>query len=278
MEFSIRVFARSFRQEVSISHPGFPQNDPAFAALLALFAAPAGERLKPIGHPSQAGIEAGSLRQAAVLIPVTRPSAGTRRASSPGPAAANLGSTAGASASDAGTKMPADSTGTALESENATVSSQVTLTVRSENLRSHAGQISLPGGSIEPEDADPAATALREAEEEIGLPRSQVEVIGQLGPMALPSGFLVTPVVGLISPAQKFTPCSREVADIFQTPLSLILNLKAYIRTHYHQAGKTHRTLELPYKDYQIWGATAAILHRLAVLCSADKEIQATRA
>ena len=144
--------------------------------------------------------------------------------------------------------------------------------MRSENLRSHAGQISLPGGTIEAEDADPAATALREAEEEIGLPRSKVEVIGQLGPITLPSGFLVTPVVGLIPPALEFTPCPREVAGIFQTPLSLILNPGAYTRTHHHQAGKTRHTLELPYKDYQIWGATAAILHRLAVLCSKEAQ------
>jgi len=213
-----------------------------------------------------------------VLIPVARPGPGTRGPGSTGAAAANPGSTASASAGSTNAGMPEDSPGELLESESAVIPSQVILTVRSENLRSHAGQISLPGGTIEAEDANPAAAALREAEEEIGLPRGQVEVLGRLGPMALPSGFLVTPVVGLIPPALEFTPCSREVADIFQTPLSLILNPAAYIRTHHHQAGKTRRTLELPYENHRIWGATAAILHRLAVLCSADKEIQTTRA
>ena len=207
--------------------------DPAFESLLALFAAPAEDRLTPIGHPARdpdtrrgkPGLARESLREAAVLIAVSRP---------------------------AGDTSP----------------SKVVLTVRSENLKSHAGQISLPGGSIEPEDADLAAAALREAEEEIGLSPKKVEVIGELGPMALPSGFLVTPVVGLIQPGLKFTACSREVADIFETPLDLILNPEAYVRSSYLHAGVKRRTLELHYEDYRIWGATAAILHRLAVLAA----------
>lgn len=207
--------------------------DPAFESLLALFAAPAEDRLTPIGHPARdpdtrrgkPGLARESLREAAVLIAVSRPG---------------------------GDASP----------------SKVVLTVRSENLKSHAGQISLPGGSIEPEDADLAAAALREAEEEIGLPPKKVEVIGELGPMALPSGFLVTPVVGLIQPGLAFTPCSREVADIFETPLDLILNPEAYVRSSYLHAGVKRRTLELHYEDYRIWGATAAILHRLAVLAA----------
>ncbi len=144
--------------------------------------------------------------------------------------------------------------------------SKVVLTVRSENLKSHAGQISLPGGSIEPGDDNLTAAALREAEEEIGLPQEQVKVLGELGPMALPSGFLVTPVVGVIPPDLDFKACAREVADIFQTPLELILNPEAYVRGSYLYAGVKRRTMELYYEDYRIWGATAAILHRLALL------------
>ncbi len=86
--------------------------------------------------------------------------------------------------------------------------SHIILTVRSENLRSHAGQISLPGGTRDAEDSDAIATALRESEEEIGLLSSQVEVIGKLGDMALPSGFHITPIVGLIDPGLSFTHCS----------------------------------------------------------------------
>ncbi len=150
----------------------------------------------------------------------------------------------------------------------AAVSSHVVLTVRSANLSNHAGQISLPGGAVEPDDRDLAAAALREAEEEIGLPREQVEIAGELGPMALPSGFRVTPVVGLIPPDLEFAACSREVADIFQTPLDLVLAPAAYVRGSYPHAGDERRTLELHYEDYRIWGATAAILHRLAILCA----------
>ena len=98
------------------------------------------------------------------------------------------------------------------------------LTVRSKNLNSHPGQISLPGGSQEPDDLDVVATALRESEEEIGLARSNVEVIGRLGDMALPSGFQVTPIIGLIEPGLDFAPCPIEVAEIFHAPLSLLMN------------------------------------------------------
>ncbi len=191
-------------------------------------------------------MEPDSLREAAVLIPVTRPS--------------GVGEKRGGSPEDRGDP--------AAGIKRAQLPSQVVLTVRSENLKSHAGQISLPGGSREAGDRNPAATALREAEEEIGLPPEQVEVIGRLGPMDLPSGFRVTPVVGLIPPGLEFTPCSREVAEIFQPPLALILDPQAYARSSYFHAGKTRGTLELPWQDYRIWGATAAILHRLAALCA----------
>ncbi len=211
--------------------------DPAFETLLALFAAPArsrDERLRPISHPWRlglgSGLDANALCEAAVLIPVTRP------------------------------ERPLV--------ERPAVASHVVLTVRSANLKSHAGQISLPGGSVEPADSGPAATALREAEEEIGLPPRRVEVLGQLGPVALPSGFRVTPVVGLIPPGLEFTACPREVADVFQTPLELILNPAAYSRGSYLHQGIRRGTLELRHGNYRIWGATAAILHRIAVLCA----------
>lgn len=143
-------------------------------------------------------------------------------------------------------------------------SSDVILTVRSANLKSHAGQISLPGGTRELGDADAFATALRESEEEIGLPAERVEILGRLGDMALPSGFLITPIVGLIEHGQQFIPCPIEVADIFQAPLELVLNPQAYRSSDMMFGAQSRKILELLFEDYRIWGATAAILHHLA--------------
>jgi 8-oxo-dGTP pyrophosphatase MutT (NUDIX family) len=151
---------------------------------------------------------------------------------------------------------------TRLDSDN---DSHIVLTVRSENLRSHAGQISLPGGTRDAEDSDDIATALRESEEEIGLPASQVEVIGKLGYMALPSGFHITPIVGLIQPGLTFTPALEEVADIFQAPLDLVLDPNAYKASFMTFNDIERKILELHHEDYRIWGATAAILYHLAM-------------
>ena len=142
--------------------------------------------------------------------------------------------------------------------------SHIVLTVRSENLKSHAGQISLPGGTSEAEDPDAVATALRESDEEIGLKAEHVEVIGKLGDMALPSGFHVTPVVGLIQTGLSFKPCPAEVADIFQAPLELLLDTEAYTESTMMFNEVPRKILELQYQHYRIWGATAAILYHLA--------------
>jgi len=107
-------------------------------------------------------------------------------------------------------------------------SSDLVLTVRSRNLKSHAGQISLPGGTSEKIDQDSIATALRESEEEIGLKAKHVEVLGRLGDLALPSGFHVTPIVGIVDQGLNFVACPDEVADIFQAPLDLVLDITAY--------------------------------------------------
>lgn len=149
--------------------------------------------------------------------------------------------------------------------------SEIILTVRSANLKSHAGQISLPGGTKEEEDPDFETTALRESEEEIGLQRDQVEIIGKLGDMALPSGFHITPIIGLIDQGIEFTACPDEVADIFQAPLDLILDPEAYKRSTMNFENVERVILELHYEDYRIWGATAAILYHLAKLVSDHK-------
>lgn len=142
--------------------------------------------------------------------------------------------------------------------------SHVVLTVRSANLKSHPGQISLPGGTQEEKDIDPVATALRESQEEIGLKADQVEIIGSLGVLALPSGFLVKPVVGLIDPGLSYTPQPEEVADIFHIPLDLVLDESAYKKAQVEFKGASRTILELQFEDYRVWGATAAILYHLA--------------
>lgn len=153
--------------------------------------------------------------------------------------------------------------------------SHIILTVRSDQLKTHAGQISLPGGSQDKQDADAVATALRESEEEIGLPSDEVDVIGQLGDISLPSGFQVTPIVGLIKTGLSLTPCPVEVAEIFHAPLSLVLNRDAYTSSFKTYNNMPRKILELQYKNYRIWGATAAILYHLAgevANCKAGKQ------
>jgi 8-oxo-dGTP pyrophosphatase MutT (NUDIX family) len=149
--------------------------------------------------------------------------------------------------------------------------SEIVLTVRSENLNSHPGQISLPGGSEEVIDTDVIATALRESEEEIGLAQGDVEVIGRLGDMALPSGFQVTPIVGLIEPDLKYVPCPIEVAEIFHAPLSLLMNPGSYKSTSMTYDNQSRKVLELQYERFRIWGATAAILYHLAQMIENSK-------
>ena len=143
-------------------------------------------------------------------------------------------------------------------------SSQIVLTVRSNDLSSHAGQVSLPGGTREIHDVDDIETALRESEEEIGLSPESVEIIGQLGDIQLPSGFQVTPVIGLIEPEPQLTPCPIEVSEIFMVPTVLLLNPESYSFSIMEYQGKPRRILELHFEGYRIWGATAVILHHLA--------------
>lgn len=142
--------------------------------------------------------------------------------------------------------------------------SQIVLTVRSADLKSHAGQISLPGGKRENTDSDAVATALRESEEEIGLPPSEVKILGKLGDLALPSGYLVTPIVGLIDTGLDFRRQEEEVEDIFEAPLTLVLDIPSYRKSKVEFKGRERTILEIQYGSYKIWGATAAILFNLA--------------
>ena len=142
--------------------------------------------------------------------------------------------------------------------------SSIVLTVRSSSLKTHAGQVSLPGGTSEKQDRDLAATALRESYEEIGLRPEEVEILGQLGELVMPSGYRVTPVVGIIANDLEYAANPAEVEAVFHAPLRMVLDTHAYKRSTVSYRDVKRTVLELNYGDYRIWGATAAILHHLA--------------
>ena len=140
----------------------------------------------------------------------------------------------------------------------------VLLTQRTAHLSDHAGQISFPGGRVEPEDRDREETALREMEEEVGLPRSRVTVLGRLPGYEIPSGFRITPIVGWIEPPFDLKPDPFEVESVFEAPLSHFLDPDRYLRREYHFRGRHRHYLAIPYEGRYIWGATAAMLHNFA--------------
>ncbi|MGV3629112.1 MAG: CoA pyrophosphatase [Betaproteobacteria bacterium] len=140
---------------------------------------------------------------------------------------------------------------------------QVLLTQRTEHLRDHGGQVSFPGGRVEPSDADREATALREMTEEIGLAAHHVTLLGRLPGYEIPSGFRITPVVGWIEPPFVVAPDPFEVADIFEAPLDYFLNPANYQRREYHFRGRHRHYLAIPYEGRYIWGATAGMLYSL---------------
>jgi 8-oxo-dGTP pyrophosphatase MutT (NUDIX family) len=148
----------------------------------------------------------------------------------------------------------------------------VLLTQRTDHLHDHPGQVSFPGGRAEPEDADAVATALREAHEEIGLLPTFVDVIGQLPTYTTGTGFIVTPVVGVLRPGYDLQPDPFEVAEVFEVPLSFLMN-PANHRWHAVDIDGTKREfLSMPWtgldaagqpRRYFVWGATAAMLRNL---------------
>jgi 8-oxo-dGTP pyrophosphatase MutT (NUDIX family) len=155
---------------------------------------------------------------------------------------------------------------------------QVLLTRRTEHLKDHAGQISFPGGRSEPSDADTIDTALREAEEEIGLARTHVDVIGTMPIYTTVTGFRVTPVVALIEPGFSLVLDAFEVAEAFETPLQFLMDPSHHRRHRFDYAGGTRQFLSMPWdgidaagrpRRYFIWGATAAMLRNLYGFLSA---------
>jgi 8-oxo-dGTP pyrophosphatase MutT (NUDIX family) len=140
----------------------------------------------------------------------------------------------------------------------------IILTERTAHLKDHAAEISLPGGRIEAGDDGPAAAALREAFEEIGLPPERVELLGCLPPYETVTGFSVYPFVGWIEPPVEFTLDAHEVADVFEVPLSFVLDPANHHRGSLLRDGRRHTFYVLSYAEHRIWGATAGILVSLA--------------
>ena len=137
------------------------------------------------------------------------------------------------------------------------------LTQRTDHLRDHAGQVSFPGGRVEDHDDNAEATALRETEEEVGLGRSHIEIVGELDPYETRTGFRITPVVGLVEPGFTLTLDTFEVAEVFEVPLSFVLDPTNHQKQSRVWRGAERHFYVLPYPDHYIWGATAGMIVNL---------------
>ncbi len=137
------------------------------------------------------------------------------------------------------------------------------LTKRTDHLDHHPGQISFPGGHIETTDGSAEAAALREAEEEVGLQHDEVEIVGRLDQYITRTGFSVTPVVGLVNSDYTVSLDPFEVAEVFEVPLSFLLDDSNHRRDHRVHEGVRREFYAMPYGEYYIWGATAGMIRNL---------------
>jgi 8-oxo-dGTP pyrophosphatase MutT (NUDIX family) len=140
----------------------------------------------------------------------------------------------------------------------------VLLTQRTAHLSAHAGQISFPGGRVEEHDPNAVAAALRETEEEVGLSRDRVSVIGRLDTYVTGTGFEITPIVGIVAPPLALAIDPFEVAEAFEVPLTFILDRRNHQRIERTVGARRRCYFVLPFEGRNIWGATAGILVNLA--------------
>ena len=140
---------------------------------------------------------------------------------------------------------------------------QVILTQRPAGMRDHPGQVAFPGGKIDAGE-DAVAAALREAEEELGLPREAVRVIGTSDLYHTGTGFIVTPVLGVVPAGLDLRPDPVEVADWFEAPLAMLLDPGSWTTNEVFWRGATRRYLEMDWQGFRIWGVTAAIIANLS--------------
>ncbi|WP_353256546.1 CoA pyrophosphatase [Hyphomonas sp.] len=137
------------------------------------------------------------------------------------------------------------------------------LTLRPTTMADHAGQVALPGGKVDPLDIDEVAAALREAHEEVGIAPQDVDVLGKGAPYVTGTRYRITPVVGLLPNDFVPVPEPGEVAAVFETPLSFLMNTANHTAAETFYQGKNRRYYEMPHNGYRIWGVTAGIIRRL---------------
>ena len=150
----------------------------------------------------------------------------------------------------------------------------IILTKRTEHLKAHAGQISFPGGRMEPEDINAPACALREAQEEIGLPPQSVDVLGGLSTYETGTGFRVYPIVGWISKPVEYAIDPFEVAEVFEVPVAFLIDSANHKREMRMRGNERRNYFAIPYGDRYIWGATAAMLVGFSRLLHTDFNAQ----
>ena len=141
---------------------------------------------------------------------------------------------------------------------------RVIMTERAAHLSHHAGQISFPGGKVDDADASLAATALREADEEIALPATKVEILGGLDPVSRPVGYIVQPIVGIVAPQVDLRACPDEVARILILPLADLISPPRHRRKSYIRDGRRRDVWVIDHPEHYIWGLSAAIIVDLA--------------
>lgn len=148
----------------------------------------------------------------------------------------------------------------------------VLFTQRTTQMAKHPGQISFPGGHVDDTDVDAEDTALRETEEEVGLSRNHIDVIGRLDTYVIRTGFKVTPVVGIVRPPFEINPDSYEVDEVFEVPLSFLMDSENHERHNRQFEGHNREFYAMPYQGYYIWGATAGMIVNLHNILTSSVE------